>query len=111
MNRDIKIAYIKTATDHLDQMAHSRSKHAETAKASLAELKVVLNDELNRSSADRVELACEVMHDAYEQAAVEAKWETNPQSRKPWADVPEANKQTMRAAVTALLVWMGETNG
>jgi hypothetical protein len=50
-----------------------------------------------------VEQACQVMHDAYEKAAVGAGWETNPASRKPWADVPEANKVTMRAAVGALL--------
>lgn len=52
-----------------------------------------------------VEAACEVMHDAYERAAVGAGWETNAASRKPWADVPEANKETMRAAVFALLAW------
>ena len=46
---------------------------------------------------------CEVMHDAYERAAVGAGWETNPASRKPWADVPESNKITMRAAVMSLL--------
>lgn len=50
-----------------------------------------------------VERACEVMHDAYERAAVGAGWETQTASRKPWADVPEANKATMRAAVGALL--------
>jgi len=55
---------------------------------------------------ERVEAACEVMHDAYEKAAVGAGWETNPASRKPWADVPEANKETMRAAVGALLEWI-----
>jgi hypothetical protein len=55
-----------------------------------------------------VEQACEVMHDAYEQAALGAGWETNPASRKPWADVPEANKATMRAAVIALLGWLDE---
>lgn len=54
-----------------------------------------------------VDAACEVMHDAYEQAALGAGWETNPESRKPWSDVPEANKQTMRAAVRALLNWLG----
>lgn len=54
----------------------------------------------------RVEAACEVMHDAYEKAAVGAGWETNPASRKPWADVPEANKATMRAAVGAVLDWL-----
>jgi len=51
-----------------------------------------------------VERACEVMHDAYETAAVGAGWETRQASRKPWADVPEANKDTMRAAVAALLI-------
>jgi hypothetical protein len=53
-----------------------------------------------------IEQACEVMHDAYEAAAVTAGWETQHRSRKPWADVPEANKATMRVAVTALLEWM-----
>lgn len=53
-----------------------------------------------------VEAACEVMHDAYERAAVGAGWDTNPESRKPWADVPEANKETMRAAVGTLLDWL-----
>jgi hypothetical protein len=55
-----------------------------------------------------VEEACEVMHLAYEQAALGAGWETNPESRKPWADVPEANKVTMRSAVIALLGWLDE---
>ena len=32
-----------------------------------------------------VERACEVMHDAYETAADQAGWATNPASRKPWA--------------------------
>lgn len=43
------------------------------------------------------------MHDAYEKAAVGAGWETQQASRKAWAEVPEANKVTMRAAVRALL--------
>lgn len=51
----------------------------------------------------RLEELCEVMHDAYEKAAVGAGWQTQPASRKPWADVPEANKVTMRAAVSALV--------
>lgn len=54
-----------------------------------------------------IDQACEVMHDAYEEAAVKAGWETNPRSRVPWADVPEANKETMRASVGALLSWLG----
>ena len=53
-----------------------------------------------------IENCCEVMHDAYEKAAAGAGWETNPASRKPWADVPEANKVTMRAAVGALLEYV-----
>jgi len=54
-----------------------------------------------------IEECCEVMHDAYERAADQSGWETNPASRKPWAEVPEANKQTMRAAVAALLEHLG----
>lgn len=50
-----------------------------------------------------IEEACEIMHDAYEAAAVSAGWETQERSRKPWSEVPEANKETMRAAVRALL--------
>lgn len=50
-------------------------------------------------SAALVEQACE-------RAAVGAGWETQTSSRKPWADVPEANKETMRAAVWALLQWL-----
>lgn len=55
-----------------------------------------------------VEAACVVMHDAYEAAALEAGWATQERSRVPWAEVPEANKATMRAAVTALLVHLAE---
>ncbi len=51
----------------------------------------------------RIEAACKVMHHAYESAAVGAGWATQKASRKPWADVPEPNKVTMRAAVSALL--------
>lgn len=51
-------------------------------------------------------MACEVMHDAYENAAFGAGWETQQASRKPWADVPEANKITMRLAVYALLDYL-----
>lgn len=51
---------------------------------------------------EAIEQACIVMHDAYEAAAVREGWETRHASRKPWADVPGANKATMRAAVRAL---------
>lgn len=53
-------------------------------------------------SAD-LDAACEVLHDAYEAAAAKEGWETQERSRKPWEDVPEANKATMRAAVGVLL--------
>lgn len=53
-----------------------------------------------------LERACEVLHDAYEQAATGAGWVTNPASRKPWTEVPAENQATMRAAVTALWEWM-----
>jgi hypothetical protein len=56
-----------------------------------------------------IEAACEIMHDAYETAATQTGWETQNRSRKPWSEVPEANKATMRAAVTALLKWL-DTN-
>lgn len=49
-----------------------------------------------------LEYLCEVMHDAYEAAAVKEGWETQERSRKPWSEVPEANKATMRAAVAAM---------
>lgn len=50
-----------------------------------------------------VERLCEVMHDAYEQAAAQEGWVTQEASRKPWSSVPEANRRTMRAAVRAML--------
>lgn len=65
-----------------------------------------VSDDVN---AEFVEAACEVMHDAYEKAAVGAGWETNAQSRQPWALVPEANKVAMRAAVRALADWLPST--
>lgn len=52
---------------------------------------------------EQIETLCEVMHDAYEQAALETGWETQASSRKLWSSVPEANKATMRAAVRAMV--------
>ncbi len=54
-------------------------------------------------SASTIDHYCEVMHDAYELAATKTGWETQAASRKPWSDVPESNKATMREAVSALL--------
>lgn len=52
---------------------------------------------------DLLEAACVAAHNAYEAAAHEAGWTTNIQSRKPWAEVPEANKAAMRAGIGAAL--------
>ncbi len=54
-------------------------------------------------SANDIEQACEVLHDAYEAAATQHGWKTQEASRKPWSDVPDANKATMRSAVGVLL--------
>ena len=44
------------------------------------------------------------LHDAYEAAAVEYGWNTQTSCRAvAWPDLPEANRQTMRAAVRAML--------
>lgn len=55
-----------------------------------------------------IERACEVIYDAYGAAAVTEGWETQERARRPWADIPEANKATMRAAVRALLDWLNK---
>lgn len=55
---------------------------------------------------EEIEIACEIMHDAYELAALKAGWETNELSKKPWSQVPEANKVTMRKAVIAVIPYI-----
>lgn len=55
-----------------------------------------------------LERYCEVMHDAYEAAAIGEGWNTQEASRKPWRDVPEANRRTMRCAVKALMRHLAE---
>lgn len=54
-----------------------------------------------------VERLCLVMHNAYEAAAEREGWQTQERSRKPWAEVPDANKATMRIAVAAMLHELG----
>lgn len=49
---------------------------------------------------DVLECVVKKLHDCYEAAAVKNGWETQARSRKPWDEVPEENKQTMRDAVT-----------
>lgn len=55
-----------------------------------------------------VEVACEVLHIAFERAAMlgseDIGWEM------PWGDVPDVRKAPMRAAVTALFRWMASGN-
>ena len=45
---------------------------------------------------EMVEKVAATMHDRYEMVAAAMGWATNPASRKPWADVPEPNKQATR---------------
>jgi len=52
---------------------------------------------------DDVERLCAVHHDAYEEAARTRGWATNLNCRCSWAELPAANKDTMRAAMRALL--------
>lgn len=56
-----------------------------------------------RPDAAILEAACIAAHNAYEAAAHEAGWITNTQSRKPWVEVPEANKIAMRAGIGAAI--------
>lgn len=59
---------------------------------------------------EEVEALCVLFHNTYEIAANITGWETQERSRKPWADVPEANKATMRRTLAALLAsdWLAE---
>jgi len=50
-----------------------------------------------------IERLCAIHHDAYEAAASARGWATNLDCRCSWADLPEANKDTMRAAMRVLL--------
>lgn len=58
---------------------------------------------MNKYTPKQIDKLCQIMHDAYEQAAVEAGWETQSRSRKPWSGVFEATKATMRVAVMAMV--------
>lgn len=50
-----------------------------------------------------VDRFCAFMHDAYEAAAAQQGWKTQEASRKPWSEVPEANKATMRHTMALLI--------
>ena len=52
------------------------------------------------NTAERIARA---FHDAYEELAPGEGWETQERSRKPWDEVPEANRRVMIATVKRLL--------
>ncbi len=52
---------------------------------------------------DFIELMCKLMHESYEEAAIANGWQTQVRSRVAWVDVPEANKKTMRVAVSDVI--------
>ena len=52
---------------------------------------------------EQIDRCAAAAHYAYESAALDAGWETNPASRVPWNDVPASNKAATRAAATAVL--------
>jgi hypothetical protein len=58
-----------------------------------------------------IEELSEVAHNAYEAAAAEQGWVTNPRSRVPWEEVPDANRATTRAAIRAVLARLRATLG
>ena len=66
-------------------------KHAEA---------VARTDQTNRDA----EKLAEIFHLHYEALAPCYNYETRPESRKPWEDVPAANKQLMVAVCRQLLV-------
>lgn len=49
-----------------------------------------------------LDLLCAIAHLSYEMAAKDAGWETQKASRVAWDDLPEPNKQAMRAAISAV---------
>lgn len=51
----------------------------------------------------QIEQLAEVAHDAYEAAAAGSGWQTQAASRKPWAEVPDANREATRAMIRAVL--------
>ena len=91
------------AADRIDQLTRFYESHDPAEmRAALVSVAIAEQEALVKrdpTTDDLTERLCEEMHDRYEAAAAGAGWETNPESRKPWADVPEANKVTMRAAI------------
>lgn len=58
---------------------------------------------------DLLEELAEISHNAYEEFATQAGWTTQLASRKPWSDVPEPNKATVRYSLQAVLARLGYT--
>lgn len=50
-----------------------------------------------------VDAIAEAFHEAYERKAPDVGYATREASRRPWKDVPHANKVLMRATVVELL--------
>lgn len=55
------------------------------------------------SREDLIEYLCAQQHAAYEQAALLEGWETHRDSQGAWAQVPDANKATMRTSMDTVL--------
>jgi hypothetical protein len=49
-----------------------------------------------------VEELCIISHDAYEREALRVGWRTQDACKKPWDDLPNANKDAMRASISAV---------
>lgn len=57
-----------------------------------------------RASEESIEQFCEAFHDAYERAAEQTGWQTQPRSRVlPWQYVPAESKAAMRIAAREVL--------
>lgn len=67
----------------------------------------VLSDKIAITDAN-IEKLCIIAHNAYERTATEVGWITQAGSRRYWPEVPEANKQTMRGALRAVLYYLND---
>lgn len=53
---------------------------------------------------EQAALLAEKFHDAYERLAPTFGYTTRPESAKPWADVPEANKRLMSSVIADVFI-------
>jgi hypothetical protein len=106
-SRDPRIDAVAEAVRFYDFGYGNRKEQAASILASADEADRVAGVVRLTGDAQSIERYCEMLHDAYERAAEHWGWATNPESRKPWADVPERNKMTMRMALGNLLAALG----